>query len=247
MDTEKIETNQEISNTIKPIVKNDDNQNKQELTILPSDSKPAVFNLLNRSEEVQKGRLKLPILSEEQIIMESINDNLITVIYGPTGSGKTTQVPQFLYEAGYTKNNQMIAVTEPRRVAAISMSQRVAYEMNLSSKEVSYQIRFEGNVTDQTQIKFMTDGVLLKEMQKDPSLRKYSAIIIDEAHERSVHSDILIGFLTRIVSKRQAKNKPLKLIIMSATLRIEDFTQNERLLRNIEPPVVQVILFYFFD
>lgn len=104
-------------------------------------------------------------------------------IIGETGSGKTTQIPQFLYEAGYALERQ-IGVTEPRRVAAISMSQRVAQEMNLSSREVSYLIRFEGNVTEETRIKFMTDGVLLKEMQSDFLLKKYSVIILDEAHER---------------------------------------------------------------
>lgn len=102
---------------------------------------------------------------------------------GETGSGKTTQVPQFLYEAGYALKKQ-IAVTEPRRVAAISMSRRVAEEMNLSKKEISYLIRFEGNVTEDTKIKFMTDGVLLKEIQSDFLLSNYSVVILDEAHER---------------------------------------------------------------
>ncbi|CAL4154963.1 unnamed protein product, partial [Meganyctiphanes norvegica] len=201
---------------------------------------PAVFVTLNRKPEIQENRLKLPILAEEQVIMEAINENPVTVVVGATGSGKTTQVPQFLYEAGYASGGKMIGVTEPRRVAAISMSERVADEMNLSSEEVSYQIRFEGNAGADTRIKFMTDGVLLKEIQLDPSLKKYSAIIIDEAHERSVFSDILIGILSRIIPRRAAKNKPLKLIIMSATLRVEDFTTNERLFRNSIPPVLKV-------
>lgn len=203
-------------------------------------AKPAVFVMLNRSAEVQANRLKLPILSEEQTIMEAINENPVTVIVGATGSGKTTQVPQFLYEAGYTSNGKMIGVTEPRRVAAIAMSQRVGHEMNLSSDQVSYQIRFEGNSTPETKIKFMTDGVLLKEIQKDPTLKKYSVIIIDEAHERSVFSDILIGILSRIIPRRQAKGKPLKLVIMSATLRVEDFTDNVRLFKQPKPPIMKV-------
>lgn len=95
----------------------------------------------------------------------------------------------------------MIGVTEPRRIAATSMSQRVSKELNLK-KEVSYQIRYEGNVSSETKIKFMTDGILLKELQKDFLLLKYSVIIIDEAHERSVFSDILIGLLSRIVPLR---------------------------------------------
>nr|XP_011412430.2 probable ATP-dependent RNA helicase DHX37 [Crassostrea gigas] len=199
-----------------------------------------VLNIpVNRKADVQEARLKLPILAEEQIIMETINENSVTIICGETGSGKTTQVPQFLYEAGYAQGDGIIAVTEPRRVAAISMSYRVATEMNLSSREISYQIRYEGNVTENTKIKFMTDGVLLKEVQKDFLLTKYSVVIIDEAHERSVYTDILIGLLSRIVPLRHKKGNPLKLIIMSATLRVEDFTENRRLFK-IVPPVVKV-------
>ncbi|XP_010083530.1 PREDICTED: probable ATP-dependent RNA helicase DHX37, partial [Pterocles gutturalis] len=201
--------------------------------------KPAVFIPVDRSPEIQEARLKLPILAEEQVIMEAITENPIVIICGETGSGKTTQVPQFLYEAGYASSNGAIGITEPRRVAAVSMSQRVAKEMNLSHRVVSYQIRYEGNVTDETQIKFMTDGVLLKEIQKDFLLSKYKVIIIDEAHERSMYTDILIGLLSRIVPLREKKGLPLKLIIMSATLRVEDFTDNNRLF-SVTPPVIQV-------
>ncbi|NWT25537.1 DHX37 helicase, partial [Cardinalis cardinalis] len=201
--------------------------------------KPAVFIPVHRSPEIQEARLKLPILAEEQVVMEAINDNPIVIICGETGSGKTTQVPQFLYEAGYASSGGIIGITEPRRVAAVSMSQRVAKEMNLSHRVVSYQIRYEGNVTDETQIKFMTDGVLLKEIQKDFLLSKYKVIIIDEAHERSMYTDILIGLLSRIVPLRHKKGLPLKLIIMSATLRVEDFTANTRLF-SVQPPVIQV-------
>ncbi|NXN13540.1 DHX37 helicase, partial [Indicator maculatus] len=201
--------------------------------------KPAVFVPVDRSPEIQEARLKLPILAEEQVIMEAINENPIVIICGETGSGKTTQVPQFLYEAGYASSNGAIGITEPRRVAAVSMSQRVAKEMNLSHRVVSYQIRYEGNVSDETQIKFMTDGVLLKEIQKDFLLSKYKVIIIDEAHERSMYTDILIGLLSRIVPLRAKKGLPLKLIIMSATLRVEDFTSNNRLF-SVTPPVIQV-------
>ncbi|XP_059683552.1 probable ATP-dependent RNA helicase DHX37 [Gavia stellata] len=201
--------------------------------------KPAVFIPVDRSPEIQEARLKLPILAEEQVIMEAISENPIVIICGETGSGKTTQVPQFLYEAGYASSNGTIGITEPRRVAAVTMSQRVAKEMNLSHRVVSYQIRYEGNVTDETQIKFMTDGVLLKEIQKDFLLSKYKVIIIDEAHERSMYTDILIGLLSRIVPLRERKGLPLKLIVMSATLRVEDFTDNNRLF-SVTPPVIQV-------
>ncbi|NWS67115.1 DHX37 helicase, partial [Crotophaga sulcirostris] len=202
--------------------------------------KPAVFIPVDRSPEIQEARLKLPILAEEQVIMEAISENPIVIICGETGSGKTTQIPQFLYEAGYARyGSGAIGITEPRRVAAVSMSQRVAKEMNLSHRVVSYQIRYEGNVTDETQIKFMTDGVLLKEIQKDFLLSKYKVVIIDEAHERSMYTDILIGLLSRIVPLREKKGLPLKLIIMSATLRVEDFTDNNRLF-SVTPPIIQV-------
>ncbi|XP_037016970.2 probable ATP-dependent RNA helicase DHX37 isoform X1 [Artibeus jamaicensis] len=202
-------------------------------------AKPAVFVPVNRSPEMQQERLKLPILSEEQVIMEAVAEHPVVIVCGETGSGKTTQVPQFLYEAGYSSDGSIIGVTEPRRVAAMAMSQRVAKEMNLSQRVVSYQIRYEGNVTEETRIKFMTDGVLLKEIQKDFLLLKYKVVIIDEAHERSVYTDILIGLLSRIVSLREKRLKPLKLLIMSATLRVEDFTQNQRLFSK-PPPVIKV-------
>ncbi|KAH9515060.1 ATP-dependent RNA helicase dhx37 [Bulinus truncatus] len=183
----------------------------------------------------KEARLKLPILAEEQVVMETIIENPVVIICGETGSGKTTQVPQFLYEAGYAHETGVICVTEPRRVAAISMAKRVAKEMNLTDREVSYQIRFEGNTTPDTKIKFVTDGVLLKEAQRDPLLTSYSVVIIDEAHERSVYTDILIGLLSIVVRQREKRGRPLKLIVMSATLRVEDFT-SPSLFRYVKPP-----------
>ncbi|KAH8343422.1 hypothetical protein KR059_010563 [Drosophila kikkawai] len=197
-----------------------------------------VYVPVHRSSEVQEARLRLPILAEEQEVMETINENPIVIVAGETGSGKTTQLPQFLYEAGYAQH-KMIGVTEPRRVAAIAMSKRVAHEMNLPESEVSYLIRFEGNVTPATRIKFMTDGVLLKEIETDFLLSKYSVIILDEAHERSVYTDILVGLLSRIVPLRHKRGQPLKLVIMSATLRVTDFTENERLFK-VPPPLLKV-------
>ncbi|XP_061623567.1 probable ATP-dependent RNA helicase DHX37 isoform X1 [Phyllopteryx taeniolatus] len=202
-------------------------------------SQPAVFIPVDRSPQIQEARLKLPVLAEEQIIMEAVRENPCVILCGETGSGKTTQVPQFLYEAGYASDTGIIGITEPRRVAAVSMSQRVAKEMNLSTRVVSYQIRYEGNVTDETKIKFMTDGVLLKEIQKDFLLRRYSVIIIDEAHERSVYTDILIGLLSRVVPLRNKKGLPMKLLVMSATLRVEDFTDNQKLFK-APPPIIKV-------
>jgi ATP-dependent RNA helicase DHX37/DHR1 len=202
----------------------------------------------DRPAEIQEARLKLPVVAEEQKIMEAIHNNSTVVIYGATGSGKTTQVPQFLYEAGYGSPDGptpgMIGVTQPRRVAAVSMAKRVGDELGDHGDRVAYQIRFEGTTSSKTAIKFMTDGVLLREVAQDIALRKYSAIVIDEAHERSVNTDILIGMMSRVVKLRDEMAaedpliKPLKLIIMSATLRITDFTENQTLFP-IPPPVLQ--------
>lgn len=214
------------------------NSNDQTAT-KPIKREPAIFVNVIREPEIQESRLKLPIIGEEQIIMETVRYNDIVVLSGETGSGKTTQVPQFLYEAGYALGGKLIGITEPRRVAAISMSERVGKELGLSDQEVSYQIRFSGNVSAETKIKFMTDGVLMRECQQDFLLSRYSVIIIDEAHERSIFSDILIGLLSRIVPMRAKRGNPLKLIIMSATLRTSDFTENTFLFHQ-PPPVIKV-------
>lgn len=202
-----------------------------------------------RPSDIQEARLKLPVVAEEQRIMEAIHNNDIVVVCGATGSGKTTQVPQFLFEAGYGSPDGptpgMIGITQPRRVAAVSMSKRIAQELGDHSEKVAYQIRFEGTVKANTAVKFMTDGVLLREVAQDLTLKKYSAIIVDEAHERSVNTDILVGMLSRIVNlrrdliKEDPTVKPLKVIIMSATLRIEDMTQNPKLFKT-PPPVLEV-------
>lgn len=204
---------------------------------------------VKRSAEVQEARLKLPVVAEEQRIMEAIHNNDTVVICGSTGSGKTTQIPQFLFEAGYGSPGSptpgMIGITQPRRVAAVSMSRRVGDELAEHSSKVAYQIRFEGTASANTALKFMTDGVLLREVAQDISLRKYSAIIVDEAHERSVNTDILIGILSRVIKLRREMAeedpsvKPLKLIIMSATLRVDDMTQNQSLFAS-PPPVIEV-------
>ncbi|GFS92065.1 probable ATP-dependent RNA helicase DHX37 [Nephila pilipes] len=194
------------------------------------EQKPAVFVTVCRKPEIQAVREALPVFCEEQSIIEAIKENPVVLIHGETGSGKTTQVPQFLYEAGFTLTGKIIGITEPRRIAAMTMAARVGEELNMPEK-VSYHIRYEKTVGKQTEIKFMTDGVLLKELRHDFFLSKYSVIIIDEAHERSVFSDVLIGLLSRIVLIREKRKDPLKLIIMSATIRVQDFTENSRLFK----------------
>ncbi|KAI0768467.1 P-loop containing nucleoside triphosphate hydrolase protein [Trametes elegans] len=205
---------------------------------------------VTRPPEVEEARLLLPIVAEEQPIMEAILLHSVVIICGETGSGKTTQVPQFLFEAGFgsagSDNPGMIGVTQPRRVAAMSMASRVAHELSLTSTRVSYQIRYDATVSPSTAIKFMTDGVLLRELATDFLLKKYSVIIIDEAHERSMNTDILIGVLSRVVKLReemwkdgQDDIKPLRLIIMSATLRVTDFAENKSLFSS-PPPIINV-------
>ena len=221
-----------------------------ELKISNFDPSRKAFSVqVERSEETQKARLALPIVAEEQKIMEAIFNNPTTVIWGATGSGKTTQVPQFLFEAGFgnpdSPNPGIIGVTQPRRVAAVSMAKRVSDELGGGSSKVSYQIRFDSTVGKETVIKFMTDGILLREIANDFVLSNYSVIVIDEAHERTVSTDILIGMITRIIDLRNsmrkddANIKPLKLIIMSATLRIADFMDNPILFRHGAPPLLQ--------
>ncbi|KAI5258896.1 P-loop containing nucleoside triphosphate hydrolase protein [Aureobasidium subglaciale] len=221
-----------------------------------SDNRPAVSLVIPRTPEIQEARLKLPVVQEEQKIMEAVHNNNVLVVWGATGSGKTTQVPQMMFESGYGskigqtdgegKAKGMIGVTQPRRVAAVSVSERVGTELCSMKNRVGYQIRFDTTVSKETAIKFMTDGILLREIANDFILSRYSAIVIDEAHERSVNTDILIGMMSRIVDLRAQMAKeepekyyPLKLVIMSATLRITDFTENTRLFRNGPPPIVK--------
>lgn len=206
---------------------------------------------VERLPSIQESRSALPVVAEEQKIMEAIHNHDVVVVCGATGSGKTTQVPQFLFEAGYGDPSGptpgMIGVTQPRRVAAVSMAERVGEELGQHRQRVAYQIRFDhSTVSKDTAIKFMTDGILLREISQDVSLSKYSAIIIDEAHERSVNTDILIGMLSRIVHNIRAANKqrdqslkPLKLIIMSATMKISDFLENPRLFPHGVPPLAE--------
>lgn len=196
---------------------------------------------ISRTPQVQSQREHLPAIAQEQEIMEAIHNNDVVVLTGETGSGKTTQVPQFLYEAGFgTHIKGMIGITQPRRVAAVSMAKRVGEELGPEhGSHVGYQIRFDTRVGDDTRVKFMTDGVLLREMSSDFELSKYSALIVDEAHERSVNTDILLGLLSRIVRLRREKKRPLKLVVMSATLRVSDFVDNRQLFLE-RPPVVSV-------
>ncbi|NP_001184155.2 probable ATP-dependent RNA helicase DHX40 [Xenopus tropicalis] len=162
----------------------------------------------------------LPIHRWKGELVKAATDNPFLIVMGDTGSGKTTQLPQYLYKAGFGKNG-MIGVTQPRRVATISVAQRVAEEMNCSlGSTVGYQVRFDDCTSERTVIKYMTDGCLLRNTLADPDLTKYSTIVLDEAHERSLSTDILFGLLKKQFQLRSFKRRkyPLKVIVMSATL-----------------------------
>ncbi|KAK9488350.1 P-loop containing nucleoside triphosphate hydrolase protein [Lipomyces starkeyi] len=167
-------------------------------------------------------RKSLPIYRYRDELLDAFENFQIVIIVGETGSGKTTQLPQYLHEAGYTKDGKKVGCTQPRRVAAISVAQRVAEEMGVKlGNEVGYSIRFEDKTSDKTVLKYMTDGMLLREFLTDPELSGYSALMIDEAHERTLHTDILFGLLKDIVRFR----KDLRLLISSATMDAQKFSE----------------------
>lgn len=158
---------------------------------------------------------KLPILQYEDKILETVDKNPVIVVIGETGSGKSTQLSQILHRRGYSDSG-LIAVTQPRRVAAVSVSRRVAQELGVQlGEEVGYAIRFEDRTSEKTRIKYLTDGVLLRESLSNPDLSQYSVIILDEAHERSLNTDILLGLMKRLIRLRASN---LKVLITSATL-----------------------------
>lgn len=225
---------------------------------------------VNRPDEIQAKRYDLPVSSMEFEIIDSIRNNNVTILCSETGSGKSTQVPQFLYESGITLGNAslkgeddglFICVTQPRRVAAVSTAKRVCYEMGYSKDKgqsirncgkkgegnlVSYQTKYESaGVGSKTRVKFMTDGILLQEIKSDLLLRKYAVIVLDEAHERNLNTDVLLGLLSVALPLRrkaalEGSLPPLKVVIMSATLRVEDFTANGKLFIEDPPHLVKV-------
>ncbi|KAI1251083.1 hypothetical protein MGN70_008144 [Eutypa lata] len=169
---------------------------------------------------IQETRKSLPIFAYRNEFIAALEQHQILIIVGETGSGKTTQLPQYLHEAGYTKDGLKVGCTQPRRVAAMSVAARVADEMGVKvGNEVGYSIRFEDNTSDKTILKYMTDGMLLREFMTEPDLAGYSALMIDEAHERTVHTDILLALV-----KDLSRERPdLKLLISSATMNAEKF------------------------
>jgi len=163
---------------------------------------------------------KLPVYQHRHRILKLLRKSQVIVVESPTGSGKTTQLPIILYNAGFTQKG-IIGITQPRRIAAISIAQYIHNHIpNKNPQYVAHKIRFEDNTTAQTRIKVMTDGTLLQEIKHDPLLSTYAVIMIDEAHERSTTIDFILGLLKRLLSRRP----DLKIIISSATINAQIFS-----------------------
>ncbi len=163
----------------------------------------------------------LPVYEQKQKILDCMEQNKVIIVESPTGSGKTTQIPVILYEAGYATNG-MIAVTQPRRIAALSVSEFISKQMNTPYPGlVGYKMRFEDNTNQDTRIKIMTDGILLQEMKLDPWLSKYSVVMVDEAHERSLNIDFILGLLKRVLKERS----DFHVIVSSATMNTQAFSE----------------------
>ena len=164
----------------------------------------------------------LPVAAKAEDIIASIKANQVVIVAGETGSGKTTQLPKMCLQAGLGVAG-MIGHTQPRRLAARSVADRISDELGVElGDEVGFQVRFNDESSDKTLVKLMTDGILLAEIQQDKFLQKYQAIIIDEAHERSLNIDFLLGYLKRILPSRP----DLKIIVTSATIDVARFSKH---------------------
>uniref|UniRef100_A0A914EIC2 RNA helicase n=1 Tax=Acrobeloides nanus TaxID=290746 RepID=A0A914EIC2_9BILA len=182
---------------------------------------PQLTSAEKRKLTIEETRKSLPVYAFREQFIEAVKQYQVIIIEGETGSGKTTQLPQYLYEAGFCEGNKRIGCTQPRRVAAMSVAARVAEEVGSKlGSTVGYSIRFEDCTTERTKIKYMTDGMLLREFLNEPDLSSYSVMMIDEAHERTLHTDILFGLVKDIARFR----KDLKLLISSATLDANKFS-----------------------
>ena len=187
----------------------------------PTVKEEAATRALSEFEQLQESRRKLPIYPYRAELLAAVRQYQVLIIVGETGSGKTTQVMQYLYEDGYCSDGKMVGCTQPRRVAAMSVAARVAQEMGVKlGHEVGYSIRFEDCTSERTRVKYLTDGMLLREFLNSPDLAPYSLLMIDEAHERTLSTDILFGLIKDIARYRS----DLKVLISSATLDAEKFS-----------------------
>lgn len=193
---------------------------------IPADPAPGDVNphsgrpYSKRFFELLKKRRQLPCYEARGDVLRMVSSHRSSVLVGETGSGKTTQVPQFLLSIGSHTASSAIAVTQPRRVAAMSVAARVAQELDVElGQQVGYLIRFEDVTSDKTVLKYMTDGMLLREAMSDPLLNRYSVVVLDEAHERTLATDILFGLVKEALQKRPE----LRCLVMSATLETDKF------------------------
>jgi pre-mRNA-splicing factor ATP-dependent RNA helicase DHX38/PRP16 len=178
-------------------------------------------SLFSKSKTLREQREYLPAFAVREELLRVVRDNQVVIVVGQTGSGKTTQLTQFLYEDDYAKKG-LIGCTQPRRVAAMSVAKRVSEEMEVKlGGLVGYAIRFEDCTSKETAIKYMTDGVLLRESLNEPDLDRYSCIIMDEAHERALNTDVLMGLIKKVLARR----RDLKLIVTSATMNSDRFSR----------------------
>ncbi|KAG9039148.1 Cyclin-dependent kinase catalytic subunit [Tulasnella sp. UAMH 9824] len=182
----------------------------------------AIEEAEQRAKSIEETRKSLPIYQYREDLLEAIAKHQVLIVVAETGSGKTTQLPQYLHEAGYTANGMKVGCTQPRRVAAMSVAARVADELGTKvGYEVGYSIRFENCTSEKTVLKYMTDGMLLRELLTEPSLEGYSALVIDEAHERTLSTDILFALVKDI-----ARFRPdLRVLVSSATMDAQKFSK----------------------
>lgn len=180
---------------------------------------------------------ELPICAAHDQIIEAIKESQVIIVSGQTGSGKTTQIPKMALELGRGGRGKQIVHTQPRRLAARTVAERIASEMGVKlGEEIGYQVRFNDESSSKTKLRIVTDGILLAQIQRDPLLTRYDTIIIDEAHERSLNIDFLLGYLTTLLPKR----KDLKLIITSATIDSAKFKDHFEQALHINVPVIEV-------
>ncbi len=193
------------------------------ITLQNPELKPPSFHPLNQRKNlsVKESQEALPIYQFKKELLSAIVENKILIVIGETGSGKTTQITQYLDEAGFTQQRKKIGCTQPRRVAAMSVAKRVADELGVElGQEVGYSIRFSDMTSPATKIKYMTDGMLLREALLDKFMSQYSVVMLDEAHERTIHTDVLFGIMKQVAQRRD----DFRLIVTSATLDAEKFS-----------------------
>ncbi|XP_078336067.1 putative ATP-dependent RNA helicase DHX35 isoform X2 [Crassostrea virginica] len=201
---------------------------KEERTTNKEEGGTTVVYNPNVSLSIEQQRQKLPVFKLRNHILYLVENYQTVVVVGETGCGKSTQIPQYLLEAGWGAEGHVIGVTQPRRVAAVTVATRVAEERGaLLGDEVGYVIRFDDTSDPtRTRIKFLTDGMMIREIMEDPLLKKYSVVMLDEAHERTLNTDLIMGLLRKI----QKKRGDLRLIVTSATLdadEMKDFFNNK--------------------